>query len=98
MTTEHDRFAPDDRKPRTREELEAMLKPPEFRSKMMDGSPKSSVASMSAILLMKSSGDCGDCVSTSEHISRLLPSPYILTILLVPSPDRYSPTLYSPSC
>ena len=37
MTTEQDRFAPDDRKPRIREELEAMLKPPEFRSKMMDG-------------------------------------------------------------
>ncbi len=37
MTLEQDRFAPDDRKPRTREQLEEMLKSPEFRSEMMDG-------------------------------------------------------------
>ena len=37
MTTEQDKFALDDRKPRTREELEEMLKSPEFHSEMMDG-------------------------------------------------------------
>ena len=37
MTLEQDRFAPDDRKPRTRAELEEMLKSPEFRAEMIDG-------------------------------------------------------------
>lgn len=37
MTAEQDRFAPDGRKPRTKEELEEMFRSPEFRSKMLDG-------------------------------------------------------------
>ena len=37
MTLEQDRSAPDGRKPRTREELEEMLKSPEFRAEMTDG-------------------------------------------------------------
>lgn len=37
MTTEQDRFASEGKKPRTKEELEEMLKSPEFRSEMMDG-------------------------------------------------------------
>ena len=37
MTTEQDRFATEDRKPRTKEEIEEMLKSPQFRTQMMDG-------------------------------------------------------------
>ena len=37
MTLEQDRFVPDDRKPRTRSELEEMLKSPEFRAAITDG-------------------------------------------------------------
>ena len=37
MTLEQDRFAPDGRKPRTRKELEEMLKSPAFRAEMTDG-------------------------------------------------------------
>ena len=37
MTLEQGRSAPDSRKPRTKEELEEMLKSPEFRAEMMDG-------------------------------------------------------------
>ena len=37
MTLEQDRFATEGRKPRTKEELEEMIKSPEFRAEMMDG-------------------------------------------------------------
>lgn len=37
MTVEQDRFASEGRKPRTKEELEKMLRSPRFRSEMMDG-------------------------------------------------------------
>ena len=37
MTAEQDRFAVEGKRPRTKEELEEMLKSPQFRSEMMDG-------------------------------------------------------------
>ena len=37
MALEQDRFAVEGKKPRTKEELEEMLKSPLFRSEMMDG-------------------------------------------------------------
>ena len=37
MTLKQDRPAPDGRKPRTKEELEEMLKSPQFRAEIMDG-------------------------------------------------------------
>ena len=37
MTADQDRFAVEGKRPRTKEELEEMLKSPLFRSEMMDG-------------------------------------------------------------
>ena len=37
MTADQDRFAVEGKRPRTKEELEEMLKSPQFRSEMMDG-------------------------------------------------------------
>ena len=37
MTADQDRFAVEGKRPRTKEELEKMLKSPQFRSEMMDG-------------------------------------------------------------
>ena len=37
MTLERGRFTSESRKPRTKEELEEMLKSPEFRSEIMEG-------------------------------------------------------------
>ena len=37
MTTEQDRFSAEGNKPRTKEEIEEMLRSPEFRSEMMEG-------------------------------------------------------------
>ena len=37
MTAEQDRFAVEGKKPRTKEELEEMLRSSEFRAEMLDG-------------------------------------------------------------
>ena len=37
MTADQDRFAVEGKRPRTKEELEEMLKSPQFRSEMVDG-------------------------------------------------------------